>query len=418
MSLRWRLALLLGLVVAATLLVAWVLTRRAVLAPFTREVVQAHLDQTVFIATELEGGADAEALARKLGVEIDRRRRRPRFARPRRGPHGRKACEVRVHRAREVFLCRGPRTPVATELATGGWVVVRRDLDVQAPRQRIGVVLLVLAGVIVGLSFLVAIRITRPLEATLGAMRRMAEGDLSHRLPEAGGPELAAVGRTFNSMANRIDQMLRAEKEMMAGISHELRTPLARMRLELELLRDAGAPAKRLDAMDEDVEEVDHLIAELLELSRLSLGDRDFGATQVNLRDIVDEAVRRFPLPDHTVEVAGDGAPARGDRARLVRVVRNLLQNAGKYAPRGTTVRLTVDGLRLTVEDEGPGVPAGDLERLFEPFYRGQAAASGSATGHGVGLMYARQVVELSGGRIWAENRTDGGLRIRAELVR
>ena len=102
--------------------------------------------------------------------------------------------------------------------------------------------------------------------------------------------------------------------------------------------------------------------------------------------------------------------------SRLVRVVANLLQNAGKYAPADSQVTVHLEAAGLTVEDEGPGVPQEDLPRLFEPFYRGQRSRQSSATGYGLGLMYAKQVVELCGGRIEAENRPEGGLRIRLRL--
>lgn len=418
MSLRLRLTLLLALAVSAALLVAWVLTRRAVIAPFTEEVVAAHLDQAVYVAGEIERGADPRTLSEKLGVQIRQRPRMPRFMLERnRGRGGRPPCRALEHRGRDVVLCPGPRNPAAVRLADGfGWVIVHRDLDVDAPRERFGIVLAAVALVIFGLAAVVAARITRPLQATMGAMQRMAAGDLGHRLPESGGKELEEVARAFNRMADRIDDMLRAEKEMMAGISHELRTPLARLRLELEILRDLEVSPRRLDAMEEDVEEVDHLIGELLELSRLSLGARGVDAQRVDLRAVVDEALERHPLPSLEVEVSGEAAPARGDHPRLVRVVGNLLQNAGKYAPAGSRVRVRVEGTRVEVTDDGPGVPDDDLARLFEPFYRGAVSKKTSATGYGLGLMYARQVVELCGGHIEARRPAGGGLTIRFEL--
>lgn len=414
MSVRLRLTLLLALAVAATLLVAWGLTRRAVLAPFTAEVVEAHLDQAVFVAEEVERGERIERLSKRLGLDIHFRPRKPRFMRHR---HRNRNCEARRHRGRELVLCRGPRSPVGIRLRDGeGWVIVRRDLDVGAPRDRLAVVIAIVGALIFAIAALVAGRITRPLKATVEAMQHMAGGDLAHRLPEAGGRELTEVAKAFNRMADRIDHMLRAEKEMMAGISHELRTPLARLRLELEILRDHEVPTKRLDAMEKDVEEVDHLISELLELSRLSLGARGVDRAQVDLRSVVDEAAQRHRLPRHEVEIEGEASPAEGDRARLVRVVGNLLQNAGKYAPAGSRVRVRVSGRQVEVRDEGPGVPAEDLPHLFEPFYRGTRGERSSATGYGLGLMYARQVVELCGGEIEASLPEGGGLSVRIRL--
>lgn len=414
MSVRVRLALLLALAVATSLFIAWFVTRRAVIAPFAREVLEAHLDQVTYVADELEKGGDAAELGRRLGLDIRVRHRPPRFVRrkPRRDrPHPR--CEERTHRERHLFVCRGRLAPAAVE-TTVGWVVVRRDLDVEQPQQRVGWVLLAIAGFVILVAIYAATIATRPLRTTVGAMERMAGGDLSHRLPETGGRELAEVAHAFNKMADRVDALLRTERELMAGISHELRTPLARLRLELEMLRDHEVPSKRIDAMEEDLAEVDRLIGELLEMSRLQLGERTLERAPLNIRDIVDEALQRHPLPKHELTIEGEGGAIRGDRPRLVRLVQNLLQNANKYAPRGTKVTIVLEGTSFEIRDEGPGVPPEDLARLFEPFYRSPGGKK-SATGLGLGLMIARQVVDLHGGHITARN-LDPGLAIRVEL--
>jgi|GEM_PF-1499958 len=416
MSLRVRLTLLLALIISATLLLAWVLTRRAVINPFTKEVVAAQLDHAVYVASEIERGVPPERLAEKLGMDLQVRRRPPGFMRGHRPGDG-SNCKRDRHRGHKVIICGGPRSPTAVRLNTGeGWVVMRRDLDVDKPINRFAVVLLILAGVIILLSAALAVRITRPLQATVQALQAMADGELSHRLPEGGGRELTEVARAFNGMADRIDQMLRAEKEMMAGISHELRTPLARLRLEIEILRDMAATPKRLDAMAQDIEEVDHLVGEFMEFSRLSLGTQALDDSPLDLRAIVEQALEHHPLPKHTVRIEGDAQPVRGDGPRLVRVLGNLLQNAGKYAPAGTEVTVRLDGRSVEVIDQGPGVPAQDLPQLFEPFYRGTVGRRSSATGYGLGLMYARQVITLCSGQIEARLVPGAGLGIRFEL--
>lgn len=416
MSLRVRLTLLLTLMISGTLLLAWVLTRRAVIAPFTEGVVAAQLDQAVYVASEIERGVQPGELSERLGVDVRLRKHPPGFARDRRG-RGEPRCKHDTHRGYEVVLCRGPRSPTAVHLHGDlGWIMVRGDLDVEAPTNRFALVLLVLATVIILLSAGLALRFTRPLQSTVDGLRHVAAGELGYRLPEAGGRELMEVARAFNAMADRIDRMLRAEKEMMAGISHELRTPLARLRLEVELLRDLPASPKRLDAMEANIAEVDHLVGEFLEFSRLFLGAEQAEPTPLELRAVVDEAVRRHPLPEHQVIVEGQAQTVLGDGPRLIRVVGNLLQNAGKYAPAGTRVFVRLSGCAVEVEDEGKGVPPEDLPRLFEPFYRGAQGRDGPSTGYGLGLMYARQVLTLCGGHIEAQRAPGGGLNIRFEL--
>jgi signal transduction histidine kinase len=413
MSLRIRLTLLLSLAVAISLFLAWFSTRRA-LRPFTEEVVRHHLDTVRYIADEIEGGADPRKIGRGLGLRIVRMDRPPRFVHRIDRGEGGPRCQRRRHGELDMYFCFGRRGPVAVKLDEG-WLMVRRDLDVQRPGRQIGYVLLGIAGVVIALSAWIAVLVMRPLRASIAAMDRMAKGDLSHRLPERGSVELAEVGRAFNSMADRVEKILRAEKELMAGISHELRTPLARLRVETEILRDQDVSGKRLDAMESDLAEIDRLIGELLEMSRLSLGERQIAEGPVDLLRVAEEAVKKMPLPEHRVVVEGEAEPLIGDHDRLVRVVTNLIQNAGKYAPKGTEVRITVSGRRMVVRDFGTGVPAEDLDRLFEPFYRGVRAKSKS-TGLGLGLMIAQQIVLLHGGSIVAENAEGGGLAITFDL--
>jgi signal transduction histidine kinase len=433
MSLRVKLALLLAAIVGVTIFVAWVVTGRTVIQPFTRAVLDTYLDEVVYIAERIEGGAKPEELARALNLDVRVLPRPPPYMRPPRpgeeplpgehdpddlGPPGRppRRCFTEPRGRFELTLCRGRRTPAMVALSRG-FLIVRRDLDVDAPAQRIGQLLLFIAIAVTAVSFALAALLTKPLETTRRALERIANGDLSHRLPLGGGRELTGVAHAYNAMADRVDTLLRTERELMAGISHELRTPLARLRLQLELLRDEQVPEKRLVAMERDLEDVDTLIGEVLESSRLSLGDRSIAREEVALAQVVDDALAKNPLPKHTLELT-KRAPAtiRGDHTRLVRALGNLLQNAGKYAPEGTVVHVTLAGSTITVTDGGPGVPPEELPRLFEPFYRGSSARAGNKGGLGLGLMFARQVVVLHGGTIDAKNLREGGLEITLEL--
>ncbi len=403
MSIRIRLALLLSLVVVITLGVAFWATRRA-FTPFAKGVLDAHLDQVIYVADELDKGADARRLGDRLGLDIRVTRNQPRML-------DRPNCQPMERRERHLVVCRGPRAPIGVE-RENGWVVVRRDLEA-TPERRIAEALFLVALIVVALSAWIATLVTRPLGTTVKAMEQMAAGDLSFRLPKKGGRDLREVSVAFNALADRVEQLLRAERELMAGISHELRTPLARLRLQIELLRDQGVPEKRLDAMENDLAEVDRLIGELLELSRLSLGERKLVLEPLDLLKLVEENLAQAQIQTHTVVVKGQSEPVLGDRTRLSRLLGNLLQNACKYAPSGTEITISVNGGAVEVSDRGPGVPVEDLPKLFEPFFRGQ---KNRQAGLGLGLMIARQVVTLHGGQITAQNRPDGGLTIRFVL--
>jgi signal transduction histidine kinase len=373
----------------------------------------------VYVADQIRAGADPVKLGRMLKLDIRVLDRKPPWFDDVQDPAAPgQRCQKEERKSYPIVHCRGPRAPVAIE-TDQGVVVVRRNLDMGKPVQRVGKILLLVGAGVFVLSAGVAVLITRPLKTTTDAMGRIAAGDLSHRLPVSGGKELADTARKFNAMADKVDTLLRTERELMAGISHELRTPLARLRLELELLRDVDSvPEKRLGAMEKDLEEIDELIGELLECSRLSLGDQSLAREAVDLKRVVEDAIARTPLPEHKVVVSGEASPTTGDHVRLVRAVSNLLQNSGKYAPSGTEVEVVLRGTEVEISDRGPGLPPHELARVFEPFYRGQTARSSkTASGLGLGLMIARQVVTLHGGVIEAKNRDGGGLLIRFRLI-
>lgn len=398
MSLKARLALgILGLVALAILLVG-AGSSRAILTPFAAQVFDAFVDQALYVADRVEAGEDPRVLGERLGLEV-RWMRHP--------PRGRRRELTVVERGgRTLAFPPGPRNRLIVQ-TDRGWIGIRRDLDLDRPQRRLGLVLLLVGLLAVGVAMALASSAIRPLTTAREGMERIASGDLRHRLDERGPEEIARVARAFNRMADRIDGLLRTERELMAGMSHELRTPLARLRLELELLRDAGASEKRVAAMEGDLEELDTLIAQLLQLSRLQLGERTLDVRPVDLRALAERVAR------DGVTVQGPGGVVQGDAVLLERVLVNLVDNALRYGAPPVTVRVAAP--EVVVEDAGPGVA--DTSRLFDPFWRGEGSRARATGGLGLGLMLVRQVVELHGGTVTAENRPEGGLRIRVRLT-
>ncbi len=407
MTLRWRLALMLVICTGLTVGLSWTVARRAALKPLEDDLMKAHVRMAVRIAEHIERGSDPRRFAEELDLELRIRPTPPQEDDPRWTPLHKKGRPTWVRRGRD------PAVAVPT---SRGWVVVSREIDTTVPNRNLALWLgLVLTGLI-GLAVWASGRATAPLEETRQAMARMASGDLDHRLPERGPLELEEAAQAFNRMADRVQSMLRTQQELMAGISHELRTPLARLRLETEILRDNGAPEPRLGAMEADLAELDGLVGDLLEISRLEL-ETGLGPLQpVDLAALASEAVRRWPTPEHEVSVVGNSRPMEGDPNRLLRVLGNLVQNAGKYAPAGSTITVQLEDAGFEVLDEGPGVPAGELERLFQPFYRGSKSSTHQGKGLGLGLMLVRQIVEAHGGSVSARNRPEGGLAVRVVL--
>lgn len=395
MSFQTRVTLSILVLVLLTAGLSWVAVHRLVLHPFANDVHATWLRQAAFVADEVEAGRDPRELASALGIRVRRSERPipPRF-------------RERVVDGRRMWASRGRRNVVVLETSRGQLVVLR-DLDPDRPARRLPLLLLVLSSGIVVFAVLIARRSTRPLAAATAAMARMGRGDLDHRLALEGPRELVEVARAFNGLADRVHQQLATERQLLAGISHELRTPLTRLRLEVELLRDAGVDGRRLDRIDGDLTQLDDLIGEALDLSRLQLGAAPLQRTEVDLLELATE------LATDGVVVTGVSTRLSLDRFLVGRAMQNLLANAAKYAP-GAPVTLEVHPDGFTVADRGPGVPPEDLPRLFEPFYRTRGG-SRRADGHGLGLMLVATITELHGGTVSATDHGPG-LRVRVSF--
>jgi signal transduction histidine kinase len=413
MSLRLRFTLLLSAIIGSTILIAWLVAGHVV-RPFAEEAFEIYLDEAVYVADRVDAGEDPRALSRKIALEV-RAAKEPPFSPDREEFWSKHHCRQFERAEHQIYTCRTARAPVSVQ-TPGGWVTVRREIDFGAPPNRIGRLFILVAFGVLLVSLYMGRIMVRPLLATKDAMSRIAAGELGHRLQVGGPRELSEAAIAFNIMAERVSQMLEAERSLLAGISHELRTPLARLRLELELLSERGIPESRVKAMEADLEEIDQLIAELLEISRLELGERLIERRPVDLVKVVEQGIARAQVAGRPVKVEGASLPVEGDHERLVRVVTNLLVNAAKYAPGDGEITVILDGRAVEVQDRGPGVPEESLRRLFEPFYRVPGDGSRRAVGLGLGLMFSRQVIRLHGGEIEAKNREGGGLAVRFEL--
>jgi len=261
--------------------------------------------------------------------------------------------------------------------------------------------------VIVGLALLVvaiatrplAQRISRPLERLTAAARRLGSGDLSARAPADGaharrGDEISELTRAFNEMAERVERLVRSEKDLLANVSHELRSPLARIRVALALLPpEADGDDRRMRDVERDLAELDRLIEDVLTAARLDVTGLPTRIGAVDARALL-----------------ADGPPVAltADESLLRRALWNLVENAAKYGAPPITLSAAVEGDRvaLGVSDAGGGVAPADRQRVFEPFYRGDAARTpdpggdDARRGVGLGLTLARRIAEVHGGAI------------------
>jgi len=260
----------------------------------------------------------------------------------------------------------------------------------------------------------VARRLTRRLERLQRGVERWGAGDLSARVPMSGTDEVGHLARHFNSAAERIEQLVRAQKSLLANASHELRSPLARIRMGLELMGEKPTPALR-DEIGRNIAELDQLVEEILLASRLDAHETDLGTVEeVDWTGLTAEECARHGVA-FEVDGCADDADAqpvqvRGVARLLRRVVRNLLENARRYGQGEVKATLAQDGGQavLKVFDRGPGVPVAQRERIFEPFYR-LPGASESNGGVGLGLALVKSIAERHGGTVRCEEREGGG---------
>ena len=245
-------------------------------------------------------------------------------------------------------------------------------------------------------AYPIARRLTRRLARLQKGVEQLGTGDLSARVPVEGHDEVAALASSLNASAERIEVLVRSHKLLLANCSHELRTPLARIRLGLERVTGESDPALR-NELTRSIAELDELIGEMLLFSRLDALRTVERAEEVDLLALVAEEAAQF---DRTVE--GRPVIIKGDPALLRRLVRNLLDNAQRYAGGATRVhvdRNAAGDAELIVEDRGPGIPATEREKIFEPFYR-SAGEKAPVKGFGLGLALVRQIARAHGGDV------------------
>ncbi|TFV92773.1 two-component sensor histidine kinase [Oxalobacteraceae bacterium OM1] len=265
----------------------------------------------------------------------------------------------------------------------------------------------------------------RELLALSKAADAFGEGRLDVRAQVRNGAAVYPLAQRMNQMAERIDSLMSAQRQLLHSVSHELRTPIARLEFALELLADRmqGAPEeKRVRAMEEDVVELKELVNELLSLTRLGQAEQA-AAEPVAVVPLLQScakrhehvlASRRFQL----IESVGD-CDVAGDPRLLARAVGNLLANAAKYAHSAVELRAErgADGsIVITVDDDGPGIPEAERERVFEPFYRLDRSRDRSTGGFGLGLAIARKAAQLHAGTISVEESPLGGARFVLRL--
>ncbi len=263
--------------------------------------------------------------------------------------------------------------------------------------------------------------LTTPIFQLRAATIRLAAGDLSARVePNLGRrrDELGVLGRDFDQMAERLEDLVAAQNRLIADISHELRSPLARVNVAVELVRSVAGPdaEEDLDRIALETERLNAMIGQLLTLSRLESGERLQETTPVNLAGLIesiaadaDFEARSRKRAVHIVQ--SDECQTRGSENLLRSAIENIVRNAVRYTPENTAVEISLqkeeECAAIRVRDFGPGVPEAALPHLFQPFYRIADARERTSGGTGLGLSIADRAVRYHNGTLEASNVTD-----------
>lgn len=294
--------------------------------------------------------------------------------------------------------------------------------------------LLIILGVLLVLG-LVSIPLVRsivsPIEHLTSRVRAFGTGDLSIRSGIHRNDEAGALAAAFDDMAERIQRQVRSERELLANVSHELRTPLARMKFAIELI-DSNNQEKSIQYILEvrnDINELERLVEDILTSSRLSAAAGESAARALPLHlevlqpELVSQAaVQRFrqlwPERILLLEEEPELPLIQADLTLLRRALDNLLDNARKYAAAEMPIRIGLrrgpqpdQGLVISVEDRGPGIPPEALSQLFEPFFRVDTSRQRATGGVGLGLTLVKQIVEAHQGRVEVQSTLGSGSR-------
>lgn len=315
------------------------------------------------------------------------------------------------------------------------WILARLMFLNEHDFVLVSILLLFAAIIATTLGYFASASVAQAVREVIASAQAIARGNLATRVPVSGRDELAQLSETFNHMAEQLETAAQQQKDvenlrrdLVAWASHDLRTPLTSIRARVEALADGfvtdpATTQRYLNTIRADVQRLNGLIDDLFELAQLDAGGLKFDVAPHSLSDLISDTLESFrALADQrgirlTGQVAESVDPVTMNSQKVGRVLANLLSNALQHSPAGGEVcvgaRRASGQVQVEVRDNGPGIPPDDLERVFERFYRGDAARARveASAGAGLGLAIARGIVEAHGGRIHAENAPEGGAR-------
>jgi signal transduction histidine kinase len=259
----------------------------------------------------------------------------------------------------------------------------------------------------------IARRVARPLSKLADAAAIVGRGELPPRVPEVGPDDVRRAAEAFNTMTDQVTRTLASQRHLLSAVGHDLRTPLTAMRINIEFVEDLDLR----DRLEKNLDELQALTEAVLSAAKGTGGET---MRQIDLAALIDSICADLEELGEPVTWHGhEPAPLSCHSNEIRRAVRNLVENAVRYAGKAEVSLQDISGgYELWVEDEGPGIPAEDRQRVFEPFVRLESSRNVETGGTGLGLTLVKAIAEGHGGRIILDDRPGGGLRARLVLPR
>lgn len=305
---------------------------------------------------------------------------------------------------------------IVTQLRDGTPLSIDLEL-ISRPRHVLGG-LFERIGVLLAVMFvltLLAVRwVIRPLSMLADAADQLGRNLNAEPIAEKGPLEVRRAARAFNTMQERLQRYVRTREQVLAGMSHDLKTPLTRMKLRSAMLADGEIKV----AFERDLDEMQEMVQATLNLMR-GLGSEERNQP-IDLRALIESVASDFASVGSTIETEVNvAAPLHAKPLALRRCLQNLVSNAVRFSNQ-VRIAASDDGIdvRIVVIDSGPGIPAHELGRVFEPYYRVEQSRNRESGGHGLGLTIAYNLAQLHGGTISLHNRPEGGLEATLILPR
>jgi len=302
---------------------------------------------------------------------------------------------------------------IAMQRPDGRWAVVRpeRGLGLNVWQQRVMLWFLLSALVMAPIAWMFAKRLSQPFRLFAQAAERLGRDPEAAPLTIRGSAEIAVAAGAFNQMQERLRRYVQDRTAMVGAIAHDLRTPLTRLRFRIE-----NAPEDQRAKMAADIDQMEAMVAATLGFVRDAT--RPGQRTRLELASLVESVCDEMAETGAAIEVErAEKVVIEGDPVALRRLVTNLLENAVKFGDRARARVVTAErAVIIEIDDEGPGIPEAEIERVFEPFYRREPSRSRSTGGIGLGLAVVRSIARSHGGDVTMVNRPGGGLTARVNL--